>query len=263
MDIYEEKCKIRFADIDCSDTLTAGAVFEYFQEAAIHHAEILGVGRDAMNKRGAVWVLSRLSVFINRRPRFGEEVMVRSWPRGPNRLFAIRDYDIRGESQEPMVRGRSAWLIIDLDRRRPLRPQELTQALPRNEGIDALPGPAGGNEAPPQLAGVFGKDALVMTRTVRYSDIDYNGHMNNTRYIQWIQDGMESGVLENARQMRIDINYLSEARFNEKIVLFVGNCENVCADAGGSPSRTSASFAIEGRRAEGEAVFRAELRCGL
>ncbi|MDR2181133.1 MAG: acyl-ACP thioesterase [Treponema sp.] len=262
MDIFSEKLKVRFADIDASDTLTIAATFDYFQEAAISHAEILGVGRDAMTTGGQVWVLSRLSVFMERRPRFGEPVTVRSWPRGPNRLFAVRDYDILGENGEPAVRGRGAWLILDLEKRRPLRPQQATERLPRNEGIDSLPGPAPGNEAPPGLAASSPPPAA--SRRVCYSDIDYNGHMNNTRYIQWIQDLMENSVLENARQIRLDINYLAEARFGETLDLFRGNCAAPCADTAGAPSRPACAFALEGRRAEsGEAVFRAELRTGV
>ncbi|MDR2768284.1 MAG: acyl-ACP thioesterase [Treponema sp.] len=261
MDIFSEKLKVRFADIDASDTLTIAATFDCFQEAAISHAEILGVGRDAMKTGGQVWVLSRLSVFMERRPRFGEPVTVRSWPRGPNRLFAIRDYDIRDEKDAPVVRGRSAWLILDMEKRRPLRPQQATERLPKNEGIDSLPGPVPGNEPPPGLAAASLPPAV--SRRVCYSDIDYNGHMNNTRYIQWMQDLVENSVLENARQIRVDINYLAEARYGETLDLFMGNCQTPCADTAGAPPAAAAAFAIEGRRAEnGAAVFRAELRTG-
>jgi acyl-ACP thioesterase len=265
MDIFSEKLKVRFADIDTSDTLTIGATFDYFQEAAISHAEILGVGRDAMKTTGRVWILSRLSVFMERRPRFGEPVTVRSWPRGPNRLFAVRDYDIRDASDTPVVRGRSAWLILDIEKRRPLRPQEACESLPKNEGIDSLPGPNPGNEVPPSLAAVFADSppAPVMKRRVAYSDIDYNGHMNNTRYVQWMQDAMENSVLENARQIRVDINYLAEAHSGDMLELLVGSCGNACADTAGAPTNEAASFAIEGRRESGEAVFRAELRTGV
>ncbi|MDR2471365.1 MAG: acyl-ACP thioesterase [Treponema sp.] len=290
MDIFGESLAVRFADIDQSDTLTVASTFDLFQETAINHAELLGVGREAMKQSGRVWILSRLSVFMERRPRYREKVTVRSWPRGYNRLFAIRDYDIRSEAGsagagtgtgteaktrtesagEVLVRGRSAWLIVDLERRRPLRPQTAMADLPLNEGIDALPGPAPGNEPPPSLgARTFGPEwprgpraaANPTPRRALYSDLDFNGHVNNTRYVQWIEDLMAPGALEGAARIRLDINYLSEVRYGETIGLYAAPLTEPCADSGGAPNPCREAFAIEGRREE-TPVFRAELRLG-
>ncbi|MDR2049812.1 MAG: acyl-ACP thioesterase [Treponema sp.] len=282
--IFVEECSVRFGDIDRSDTLTVAAAFDFFQEAAINHAEILGVGRDAMKTTGQVWILSRMSVFMERRPRFGENITVRSWPRGTHKLFAVRDYDIRGADGKPAVRGRSGWLILDLEKRRPLRPQGVVEPLPLNDGLDSLPGAAAANEAPPGLRPEFEgvpsapssdpadrtnltgpADPTDLSRTVRkacYSDIDYNGHMNNTRYIQWIQDLFAPEILETARSVRLDINYLSEVKPGERIeLLLIPKTPADFARPGGYPDPLSAVFALEGRR-DTEAVFRAELYTG-
>jgi acyl-ACP thioesterase len=260
MDIFSEKVPVRFGNIDRSDTLTLSATFDFFQEAAISHAEILGVGRDAMKRTGMVWVLSRIGVFMERRPRFGEMVTVRSWPRGSHKLFAVRDYDIRDAEDRPVVRGRSGWLILDIEKRRPLRPQMAMQSLPLNSGVDSLPGAGMGNEVP---AGLIARpDANVrITRNACYSDIDYNGHMNNTRYIQWIQDMLDPKILESARQIRLDINYLSEVKPGEAVDLCLVLLNGESAGTAGYPVQPSAAFAAEGRRGE-ENVFRAELRTG-
>jgi acyl-ACP thioesterase len=273
MDIYTEQLSIRFADIDQSDTLTIAATFDLFQEAANTHAELLGLGRDMMQKTGQVWILSRLSVFMDRRPRYREQVTVRSWPRGSNKLFAIRDYDIRAAGQDgpAVVRGRSAWLIVDLEKHRPLRPQALVEQLPPNGGMDALPGPNPGNDPPPSLASRFAGDtgeglSPPAPRRAAYSDIDYNGHVNNARYIQWIQDLLDPPLLAGAKQIRLDINYLSEVRYGETIGLYAAAIDGFCADTRGSPTECASSLAVEGRRktegAEGAPVFRAELRLG-
>ena len=144
LDIWQETFAVRFGVIDRSDRLTLDAVFQLFQEAAISHAENLGVGREDMARSRQVWILSRMSVLIERRPKYGETLTVRSWPRGGERLFALRDYDIRDASDTPVVRARSGWLIIDMEKRRPLRPQSVMDTLPRNEGLDALPAGAAG-----------------------------------------------------------------------------------------------------------------------
>jgi acyl-ACP thioesterase len=222
--------------------LTLAAAFDYFQEASINHAEILGVGRESMAQGGQGWMLSRMSVLVERRPKFRETVTVRSWPRGWEKLFALRDYDIRDESDTPIVRARSCWLIIDLEKRRPLRPQAVMDTLPLNEGLDALPSGAAGLES---------RNNLVKAgeRKAAYSDIDFIGHVNNTRYIQWIQDAVQPELLEGAEKMRLDINYLNEIKPGETTDILCG------------PLDEPGAFAFEGRKPEGgPAAFRAELR---
>ncbi|MDR3161578.1 MAG: acyl-ACP thioesterase [Spirochaetaceae bacterium] len=276
MDIWQETLALRFGDIDRSDRLTLASTFNYFQEVAICHAENLGVGREAMARTGQGWILSRISVVLERRPCWGETITVRSWPRGWDRLFAVRDYDIRDAADKVVVRGRSNWLILDVEKRRPLRPQAVMSSLPLNEGRDALPGGAGALKSREGLVKAAERRAL-------YSDIDSNGHVNNARYIQWIQDLTGPEILEPADRMRLDINYLSEIKLGELTELWTGPLEDaepasdlpVGFDSGLDQPAASdqplgfaqpaamkrpPAAAVEGRREGGQAVFRAELR---
>jgi acyl-ACP thioesterase len=245
MNIEQQTLCLDFGAIDRSDRLTLASTFDFFQEAAINHAENLGVGREAMVKTGQIWVLSRFSVVWDRRPVWREPVTVRSWPRGWEKLFALRDYDIRDGADVPVVRGRSCWIILDVERRRPLRPQSVMETLPMNEGMDALEGIPASLESRGDLRQAGERRAL-------YSDIDYNGHVNNVRYIQWIQDSMEGGLLERAGRARLDINYLGEVRPGETVELWRAEFSAEGWDwAAGFEGR---------RREEGEPAFRAELR---
>jgi acyl-ACP thioesterase len=257
IDIWKEEFTVRFGAVDRSDRLTLAAVFDVFQELAISHAEELGVGRDALAASRQGWILSRMSVVMDSRPKWGETVIVRSWPRGADRLFAIRDYDIRDRDDRVLVRGRSGWLVLDMDRRRPLRVQPVLENFPPNDGLDALPGTPPGLETMENLE-------KAGERRAAYSDIDYNGHVNNARYIPWIQDLAGAEILEKADRIRLDINYLNEIKYGELIELWT---VEIAAAAPGTDSVFSGSYshaqAFEGRRvADGQAMFRAELRTG-
>jgi acyl-ACP thioesterase len=255
LDLWGETCPVRFGHIDRSDRLTLDAVLRFFQEAAISHAENLGVGREAMARSGQVWILSRMSAVIHRRPAYGETVTVRSWPRGWEKLFALRDYDIRDASDTPVVQGRSGWLILDIEKRRPLRPRTVMDRLPLNDGLDALPfGPGG-------LAFSLAERAdlrRASERAAAYSDVDYNGHVNNISYVQWIEDALRPGLLEQAGRMRLDISYLSEVLPGEVTVLWSAPI-SAGGNDGGLPEH---AFAFEGRKSGGAGsaiAFRAEL----
>jgi acyl-ACP thioesterase len=253
MDIIQEKIRLRFSAVDPSDRLTLAPTLDLFQEIASDHAEDLGVGREAMSVTGQVWILSRISVQWDKRPKWRDALTVRSWPRGSDKLFALRDYDIRDQEDRPLVRGRSGWIILDLEKRRPLRPQAVMESLPQNEGLDALP------DGPLSLSFPEGEGVIAGERRASYSDIDYNGHVNNTRYIEWIQDIVEPGVLEGAARMRLDVNYLSEVKLGGTVELRMASLPIPAASPDGFTPRRA--YAFEGRRAEGgQAVFRAELR---
>jgi acyl-ACP thioesterase len=246
-DIWRERLRIEFCDVDPSGGITPFQVFDYFQKAAVRHAEDLDVGRRALVARGLVWILSRMSVSIERRLRLDEEAELRTWPRGVEKLFAVRDYDMIDAAGAPCVRGRSFWLLLDIEKRRPLPPSRWEITLPANAGLDALCVSANGLD---EAAGL----ERSAQRAVCYSDIDFNGHVNNARYVQWIQDSLPEAVLRGAKTIRLDINYLSEVKAGEQIELWTAPLA--------PPLDGALSCAIEGRKddAARAAAFRAELQ---
>jgi acyl-ACP thioesterase len=203
-----------------------------------------------MARTNQVWILSRMSVQVNRRPKYGETITVRTWPRGGEKLHALRDYDIRDIDDKPAVLARSCWIIIDIDKRRPLRPQSIMEKMPLNEGLDALPFASGLNE---QLSLKKKQERIAV-----YTDVDYNGHVNNVSYIRWIEDNVDSSLLEQANRMRLDINYLHEVLPGERIGIWASEIE--------IPAQTFHAFAFEGKKentSENQLAFRAELRLWL
>ena len=244
VDVWQETYPVRFGAIDKSDRLTLDSVFQFFQEAAISHAENLGVGREDMMRTKQGWILSRITVLVDRRPNYCETITVRSWPRGWEKLFAIRDYQIKDKDDKAVVSARSAWLIVDMEKRRPLRPQAVMDYLPLNEGLEAL------NPDTAPVTGLTERDNLkkIAERKALYTDLDFNGHVNNCSYVKWIEDIIDTSLLEKAGKMRLDINYLNEILGGEDIEILFAQVDDT-------------TFAFEGRKKEsGQAAFRAELK---
>jgi acyl-CoA thioesterase FadM len=122
--------------------------------------------------------------------------------------------------------------------------------LPQNEGLNALSSNPIGLAERANLQKTGQRKAL-------YTDIDYNGHVNNVRYIQWIEDALEPAILEEAEKMRLDVNYLREVLSGEVVDILSVECEDV-----GDEETQPRTFAFEGRKTDkgNEAAFRAELR---
>ncbi|HKK49651.1 MAG TPA: acyl-ACP thioesterase domain-containing protein [Alkalispirochaeta sp.] len=167
------------------DQVELDGVASLLQEAAWQHARKLGF---AFTEEEATffWVLHRILVQFYRPPQWNEMVHITTWPSGMERLYALREFHIDSEDGSRLVDVSSSWIILDAVRRRPVRPQNhLPPDRIDSERLLQLPlGKLSG--IPVEKSILAGTDAS--WQQVRPSDTDRNRHVNNARYIQWMQD---------------------------------------------------------------------------
>ena len=118
------------------------------QEAAANHAAALGVGYSPMLERDMAWVLSRVKIRFLDLPRMGEEVILRTWPRGvQQKLFFTREFEISAGDGRALALATTGWVLIQPARRRILPPAALKLELPmRDSGaldelLEKIPSP--------------------------------------------------------------------------------------------------------------------------
>lgn len=207
---WTESFRVRTGDADMFGLARLDALFGCFQEAAGHHARELGVGRDALGAQGCFWVLSRCWMQIHRYPAWGQEVVVRTWPCGIQRLFALRHFRLHDQDGQEFGAGVSAWLILDLQKHRPLRPGPFLQEI-------VMP------DEPPVAGDVLEKQASAQGMQelrkicVPFSDLDVNRHVNNAAYVRWILDSADQDQHEQQQLRSIRIDYLAETLLGETI----------------------------------------------
>ncbi|MDR0551633.1 MAG: acyl-ACP thioesterase [Spirochaetaceae bacterium] len=238
MDIYTEQTAVTLGDVDESNRVKPSAFFGYFQHATTLHGDELGIGAKTIARAGQGWVLSRFSVQIEKRPALSDVLTLSTWPRGFKRLFAIRDYLIKDDEGGIAVKARSGWLVIDTAKRRPLREESLHTPLPRNDDIpDTIPD---GAEALPDREEMMPAGTVISA----YSDTDFNGHVNNVRYVEWAQNYVSAAALA-AEKLRVDINFVNEIPAGIEADIFTYTAEGLSA--------------VEARRKDcGQRIFRAE-----
>lgn len=191
--------------------LSLFSMFNFFQDIASDHAVLLGYGRDDLLKENNLWVLSRIYAEIISLPSWGENLKIKTWPRGTDRFFALRDFEAEFADGKPAARATSSWLIIDRESKRIRRPDNNLTSL----------NSTGYNNALTRNAGKIETDCTnyIITHEleVKVSDLDINLHTNNTRYIKWVTDSYDLNFVMNNAPISVEINYLAESRFNESI----------------------------------------------
>ena len=150
-------------------------------QVATDHANALGVGYSRLIQDGNSWVLSRLTIEIDRLPRIHDVRTV--W------------VAINIASRRPADLSGIAHLESTVSSRRcPIHPQ------------GRIPVPEGG-------------DATEYAVTFRASDIDFNRHVTTTRYVELALDALPLDLYDRAVTRRFEIAFRHEARWGEAAVV--------------------------------------------
>jgi medium-chain acyl-[acyl-carrier-protein] hydrolase len=163
-----------------------------------------------MDARGWTWMLSRLDIRVDELPREGERVSVVTWPAETRKLFALRDFILRGSDGRSLVRAVYAYLVVDLSGRKPLRPSSVfgddppSSSEPHPVADFAFEIPAAADMAPS------------FAQRVRARHIDHNGHANNAHIVNWLVDAAaDKDGDESLLALRVE--FLAEALAGDEL----------------------------------------------
>lgn len=202
--LHKKTYNIGYSDVDFTKGLKCSTLFGYFQDTAGEAADRLGAGIDVLTERyGVSWVLARMSVEFDRIPMWNESITVETWPHPPGRLEFERDFRVRDAQGNIIVKAVSNWVLIDINTRELKRSDTIEINYPpfiEDHALDRKPGrlkPSGPTEA-------------VYRKFIGYSDVDINGHINNSRYIDYIMDCLPVEIHREYRPVTIDVHYMKE-----------------------------------------------------
>ena len=208
--IYQQDFEIRDICVDRYGRLKPSTILYFAQEVAGQHCTELALDYDTLARRRLFWAVTRHRVQVTRLPMRGETVHIETWPMPTTRVAYPRSmvaYDAEGNE---CFRSISLWVLMDLDTR--------NMILPGKSGI-VVSGPLRGTE----LALPNGLVPKPMTngrsRDVCFTDLDRNGHMNNTKYMDWIDDLLPSAFHEEHPVKEFTVCYHSEAREGQNLAL--------------------------------------------
>ena len=226
--------------LDDKKRLGFTGLLNFLQDIAWLHARHLGWGYEALHDKGTAWVLVRQKLVVADWPLWDDQVEVHTWPRGVGGAMAVREFEFLSGGRK-LGECSTSWLIIDAATRRPTKiDRDAFNKITRSEGC--LSFEAG--KVPPRTdlkaAAAF---------QVRFSDLDVNGHVNNTRYAQWIVDSLTPEEYAGLKVAEYEINFLTETLVGDTVTIERGDF------APGAPCP------FQGRRtADGKLVFTAALR---
>ncbi len=209
---------ISWHDVDFSGYLSIYSLFNFAQETAWKHAEDLGFGFEKLGNQNLAWVLFGMRIkMLSTLPKWQEELIIQTQPKGITGMFANRDYRMLNAQNQLIAVGSSNWVIIETETRRPQRLDHVFDSLRFSEQVENLV-----SRLKPRGDFPF----LLNTYKVKTSDIDYYGHVNNAKYIAWISDLYTPEELKKFPLEEILVNFLQETRFGDEVEIFADKKEN-------------------------------------
>lgn len=206
-------------EVDFTLRASVASIINYMLNVAGTDAHNKGFGVDVLQGQSFTWVLSRLAVEIKSQPRQYDDVVVDTWVNEFNRLSSTRNFKVR-KGDEVVAFGVSQWCMINMETRQAVDMSTLKDVYER--AMVAEPSPIA---VPARLRAI--EPTTSTSRPVVYSDIDFNRHVNTLRYIDLVFDALPIELIEKNDGMRIDLNFIAEARYGETLTIGAVNEGNI------------------------------------
>ena len=212
--IWEEEFRVLTFHMDPMSKIHLTSICNFLQEGASMHAEEAGFGFLEMSKRNQVWVLTRLKVVIDKYPGWKSKLKLKTWSRGRQGIFYIRDFMIENNVGLPIISASSSWAALNLKSRRP----ELVDRL--EDGLHTLADKIALAEPLHKLPDLISPKVL-RSRTIEYTDIDIVFHVNNVKYVELIMNSYSKQQHLKYIPVELEINYLGEALYGDEVIIRV------------------------------------------
>lgn len=186
-----------------TETIRLCELAKMMENLTEEHLDRIGMSQRVRQEEGKAWVIAWNSIFIQRMPKRGEKIDARIWPGKRKSVMSSRKYAFYTAEGEPLVGASALYVLMDVKNRSMAQPSEALKNLPvvMVEGEPALPG----------LSIPFPEVlSQKKERTVKPQEIDKNGHMNNTCYLDWIEELLDGRFLQNYTPQTVWIQYNKE-----------------------------------------------------
>lgn len=210
---YKKNYEVELSDLDFKGRLRLSSLFTYFQDVANLAADELGVGIEKLyNDYGIVWVLTRIRVDVERYPTLNEQIIIETWPQEPGKIEFERDFLVRDQQGNVIIRAMSSWVLMDIKERKLRRTSQIDLTYPEIIEDRAI-------HSKFKKLKDFGNLNHTYHKVISYSDIDFNGHLTNSKYVDYILDCLDMDLHKQFDVSSIEVNFVNEALPGETISL--------------------------------------------
>lgn len=181
---FKEEVRPRISDFDRSGSFTYEAILQILETTGCRHSDAVHDNVIAGSRSGAAWMLVEWRIRIHSLPASTDLLKITTWVHGKAPTATVhRDFTVTNARGEPLFEAEAVLVLVDTARGRMTRISEELFASYGPEDKRVFPDTPGRLRAP---------ETALYTRpiTMRHSDIDFNGHVHNARYVDFALEAL-------------------------------------------------------------------------
>ena len=206
--MYSRKITVTPSDSSFTGNIKLRSLLDYFQDTASMAVQDIEGNTTEFLERGYAWVLTKYDIsFAGSLPRIDTYFTVSTFHDPGHGYNTLRMF-----LTDCGINAKTSWLLVDVNSGRPVKPvSHLPEIMSRDvQSIN------------PEFTNIpeFREDKVIrnIEFPVRFHDLDYNAHVNNAAYFEWVYD--YSPVDFTKYELRnIAASFRSGARLGEFVTL--------------------------------------------
>ena len=208
--LYKRKLTVDGRQVGPGNRIKPSALIWIFMETSEAHMSAMGWNHRRLAEIGLAFLIIHNKTELTRLPEFGEDLMVETAPIGCHGAQFYRGFRLLAKEGE-IGRMTQTSVLVHAETHQLMRPKEFyklgifPEAKVDKRWIVKAP------EQPEYLTNLG-------QRTIYYSDLDYNNHLNNMIYADIILDFLPE-VMPKRNFTQLHIQYLSEALLGDALII--------------------------------------------
>lgn len=209
---FQEGVKPRISDFDRNGSFAYEAMLQVLETAGSHHSDMVHDHVIAGSQSGIAWILVEWRIKIHSLPSSTDMLKITTWVRGKAPAAMVyRDFIVTNDNDGLLFEAEATFVLLDTARGRMTRISEelFTAYGPEDRMIF--------EDSPARLRA---PETVLFTHplALRHSDIDFNGHIHNTKYIDIALEALPSHVGVSASFSEIRIVYSKAIKESDDVV---------------------------------------------
>ena len=168
-----------------------------------------------LDKIGLMWVIGNINIeYLKDFPFWNEDIRIEIWFSEVKKLRAFLDFKAYWEDTL-LAQGDSCWFVLNQQTRRPVAIDKIVEpcGIVQERVFDARIK----NDFNKEESTLLSENNIIVERR----DLDYNGHVNNVSYVDWML------IPENCKIKSYSINFAQECFLDERVTTKLYKNDNI------------------------------------
>lgn len=217
----EHKFFVGARDINSLKELTNTGLLSYLEDIACIHSEMVGYGLTNIEIVKKTWILLSWKIKVIKRPKFSDELIVKTWSRKIDKFYAYRDFEVYDQDNNLIAIATSKWVFIDIQKGKIIKISEEVSSVYKQENISVFD-----EEEIEKLQEPAGECLNKINYAITKNMIDINNHLHNIYYMDLAKEVLPNDISFSLEANEFEIMYKHEIKFGEKIKVMYQKLEN-------------------------------------